>query len=103
MVDFMQKAWQAKFYGSKAWQVCRDVAIKRDRYLCQDCLKLGRITPAEEVHHIVELNAINVDDESVSLNLDNLVSLCRRCHRARHGDREPRYIVDELGRATVIR
>ena len=101
MVDFMQKAWQAKFYGSKAWQSCRDVAIKRDAYLCQDCFKAGKITPAEEVHHIIELTAKNVGDASVALNLDNLVSLCRKCHRARHGEREQRYTVDEFGHATI--
>ena len=97
----MQKKWQAKFYGSKKWQDCRELAIKRDRYLCVDCLKAGQYTAAEEVHHIEELNAGNVEDESVSLNLDNLVSLCRECHRARHGARARRYTVDQFGRARI--
>lgn len=97
----MQKKWQAKFYGSKRWQDCRAIAIKRDRYLCVDCLAEGRLTAAEEVHHIIELTADNVEDDSVSLNLDNLVSLCRECHRARHGARQKRYVVDEFGRAHI--
>ena len=97
----MQKKWQAKFYGSKKWQDCRELAIKRDRYLCVDCLKAGQYTAAEEVHHIEELNAGNVEDESVSLNLDNLVSLCRKCHKARRSTYVKRYDVDWKGRVTT--
>lgn len=32
-----------KFYNSKAWQVCRSIALARDNYLCQECLKQGRL------------------------------------------------------------
>lgn len=76
--------------------------MRRDSYLCQDCLKAGRIVPAEEVHHIKELTKENVRDPSVTLNLNNLVSLCRRCHRMRHSGRPMRYIVDDVGRVTAI-
>jgi len=47
--------------------------------LCQDCGK-----PAEHVHHITHLNELNVGDANVSLNLNNLVCLCHRCHDKRH-------------------
>lgn len=64
-----------------------------------DCLKRGHVVPAEEVHHIKELTPENIDDASVSLNLDNLVSLCRECHKARHGEREPRrYKISATGK-----
>ena len=68
-----------KFYKSKPWRSVREVALKRDKYLCQDC---GR--PAEHVHHIEHLNEVNVNDYDVSLNLENLVCLCHRCHDKRH-------------------
>ena len=93
--------WAEAFYKSSAWKHTRAVAIKRDAYLCQDCLKLGRITAAEEVHHIQPLTPDNINDPDISLNLDNLVSVCRECHQARHGARQRRYIVDELGRVTL--
>ena len=93
--------WAESFYKSKAWQHCRESAMKRDVYLCQDCLKLGRYTPAEEVHHIVPLTPANVCDASISLNLDNLVSICRECHKVRHGARQRRYQVDDFGRVTI--
>lgn len=79
----------------------RDVVMSRDRYLCVDCLKHGVIKPAEEVHHITEITPDNIDDPDVTLNMDNLVSLCRECHRARHGETVKRYSVDEFGRVTI--
>lgn len=76
--------------------------MSRDKYLCQDCLRNGKTTAAEEVHHITELTADNWDDPSVSLNADNLISLCRECHAKRHGARQRRYSFDELGRVRVL-
>lgn len=94
------KYWAKKFYKSLAWQRCRDSVMKRDHHLCVDCLKEGRITPAEEVHHIIELTPDNVWNPSISLSHSNLVSLCRECHAKRHGARDRRYKVDEWGRVT---
>lgn len=96
------KEYAESFYKSKAWQACRDAAIRRDKYLCVDCLKRGAHTPAEEVHHIKPITPANISDPEITLSLDNLVSLCRGCHKARHGDREPRrYQVDENGRVII--
>lgn len=92
--------WAEKFYKGTAWQACRQQAASRDMHLCQDCLKRGIITPMEEVHHIIELTPDNISDPEVSLNLDNLVSLCRECHQARHKARK-RYKVDEFGRVEI--
>ncbi len=47
----------------------------RDRYTCQHC---GR--PAQEVHHIIHLSPENIWDVKVTLNPNNLISLCRSCH-----------------------
>lgn len=95
------KPWAETFYKSAAWRACRSAAISRDAYLCQDCLKQGRYTPAEEVHHITWLTPENINDPSITLNLDNLVSLCRECHQARHGARARRYTVDDFGRVVI--
>lgn len=95
------KPWAESFYKSRAWQACREQAMKRDQYLCRDCLKSGKVVAAEEVHHIIPLTPDNYTDSSVSLNLANLVSVCRECHKARHGARPRRYKVDELGNVTI--
>ena len=94
--------WAESFYKSQAWKHMRDLAMKRDAYLCVDCLKAGKVTPAEEVHHIVPLTPDNINDPDISLNLDRLVSVCRECHKARHGARQRRYRVDEMGRVEII-
>lgn len=94
--------WAEAFYNSGAWKQVRELAKKRDHYLCVDCAKHGRITPVEEVHHIIPLTPDNIDDTNITLSLDNLVSLCRECHKARHGARQHRYKVDELGRVTIL-
>lgn len=88
----MQK-FAEKFYKGTAWQRTRAVAWARDKGLCQDCLKKGIIKPAKEVHHIKELTPENIDDASVSLNLDNLISLCKECHADRHERTKRRYSI----------
>lgn len=95
------KDFAKRFYKSAAWRGVREYCMHRDSFLCQDCLKEGRYTSAEEVHHIIELTPENIDDQSISLNPDNLVSLCRECHRARHDHQQRRYEVDELGRVKI--
>ena len=75
----MAQRFSKPFYNSKQWQQVRDYVLRRDRYLCTRCGD-----PAEEVHHIERLTPENVGDPSVSLNSDNLISLCRDCHFREH-------------------
>lgn len=61
-----------KRYG-RSWKRIRDRYIKAHS-LCEECQKQGKLTPAEEVHHILPLsrggtNAVN-----------NLMALCKPCH-----------------------
>ena len=64
------------FYHKPAWRKLRLLALQRDHYLCQECLRRGKITAATEVHHIKELN----DFPELGLDLSNLESLCWQCH-----------------------
>ncbi len=71
-------------YG-RAWKRIRD-RYARLHPLCERCLKEGRITPMEEVHHILPVNRGGGNEET------NLMSLCRSCHEKVHielGDRKP--------------
>ena len=72
---YMAKEWAAAFYHSGAWKAVRRRALIRDGCTCRFC---G--ARAEEVDHIKELTPDNITDRSVSLNLDNLQSLCHECH-----------------------
>ena len=82
-MDRQGEAWQHLFYRSKAWRAVRARAIARDRYICAGCGQV--ITDVPQVHHTVELTAVNVSDPAVSLNLALLETLCVPCHNAKHG------------------
>ena len=73
----MAKAFAKSFYNSKDWKKVRESVLIRDKGLCQgkDCLK-----PAEEVHHVEELSPRNINNPNITLNPDNLISLCKDCH-----------------------
>lgn len=75
----MAREFSKSFYKSKEWEKVRQFVLMRDKYKCQKC---GR--PAQEVHHIIHLSPENVWDVSITLNPDNLVSLCRDDHFAEH-------------------
>jgi len=61
-----------KRYG-RAWKRIRDAYISAHP-LCEQCDAAGRITPAEEVHHILPLS------EGGTHARDNLMALCASCH-----------------------
>ena len=93
------KQYAEDFYKSTTWQKCRDAYMKKAKGLCEDCYKKGLIVPAEEIHHIEFITPDNINDPKITLNFDNLVALCRECHRKRHGNQK-RYQIDQWGRVT---
>lgn len=97
----MSKEYAKKFYKSKSWADVRALVWQRDKGLCQRCLSKGIIKEANTIHHIVPITLENISDPEITLNPDNLTTLCHDCHAAVHKGYEPRYTVDELGRVTV--
>lgn len=70
-------------YGGSHWKRQRRLARKRDCHTCQDC----GITEQEwgyelDVHHIVAYDLF--DDPKEANHLDNLITLCRKCHAKYH-------------------
>ena len=68
-------------YDGMRWKRKRLEALRRDRYPCQYCKRYGKLTPADEVHHILTID----EAPEKAYDLDNLVSLCRACHNKLHG------------------
>lgn len=64
------------FYHWPTWRRLRLLALQRDHYLCQACMRRKKITPATEVHHIQPIT----NRPELALCLDNLESLCWDCH-----------------------
>ena len=73
----------AKRYD-EGWRRIRAAYVKRHP-LCEDCLKEGRVTPVEQVHHILPLRDGGTNDFS------NLRSLCAACHARTHAERGDRW------------
>lgn len=75
----MAREFAKKFYKSKEWLKCREAVVKRDFRLCVEC---G--APGEEVHHIEHITPDNINDPNITLNMDNLKTLCKDCHHKAH-------------------
>ena len=81
---FLRSPDHNKKYG-RNWRRVRERYIKLHP-LCERCLKEGKFTPVEEVHHIIPVSRGGTNAES------NLMSLCKSCHNKIHielGDRHP--------------
>ena len=65
--------------------------MQQENYRCNRCGGL-----AEDVHHKITLTKHNVKDSNVSLNLDNLECLCRRCHNEETHSKT-KYLFNEYG------
>lgn len=81
----MAKDFSRHIYHTSEWDRVRRDAMARDHGLCQECLKRGRVTTAEIVHHINELTPSTVHDPGQAYGLDNLECVCRECHARLHG------------------
>jgi 5-methylcytosine-specific restriction endonuclease McrA len=77
-----------EYYHSIDWDHLRSAAVHRDGIKCQDC-------GAEQQDRFLEVHHLRYPDEIrinrvVYINakadqLENLTTLCRNCHRLRHG------------------
>jgi 5-methylcytosine-specific restriction enzyme A len=73
------KPWAEKFYLSDAWRRCRKAYFIKAFGVCERCGRPGKI-----VHHKVHLTPDNIDDQSITLNFNNLELLCQECHNNEH-------------------
>ena len=82
-------------YNSSSWHKVRQLVIINAHGLCAACNEPGNI-----VHHITHLNQDNINDDNITLGLDNLTLLCLDCHNIVHGIKEKielEYYFDEDG------
>jgi len=74
-IDWNSRETRADFYHSPSWRILREIKLSNDP-LCEECKKKGILTPATEVHHIVDI----YEDPSLRLEYSNLQGLCKSCH-----------------------
>jgi len=78
----INKTMYQKVYQDKRWIRVRTLKFKNNP-LCELCLLEGRVTPTEEVHHIIPIDVYDLDEE-LAFDIDNLQSLCVQCHKKVH-------------------
>lgn len=76
-----------KFYNSREWKRTRLTRLQKDKYLCIRCKEDNKITHADMVDHIIPISV----DWSKRLDVDNLQSLCNKCHAIKTADDKRRY------------
>lgn len=97
----MAKAFAIGFYKSKKWQDCRQSFIAErmlvDGGLCQLCKERHGFI----VHHKIMINESNINNPDVTLNHDNLLYVCKKCHDDLPGHgigcKPKKYFFDESG------
>ncbi len=90
----LTKTQRRTFYNSMAWRKKRDAIMRRDHFECQRCKAMGKVALDEYelnknnrkkiklvVHHKKEL----ANYPELSLDDENLETLCVECHNEIHG------------------
>ena len=68
------------FYKTAKWKNKRGKILRRDEYMCRECRRYGRTTPATTVHHIYPIEPY----PEWNLASWNMISLCHECHNKMH-------------------
>ena len=71
----MAKDFSKSFYNSARWRKCRESYIRKVHSICERCGEPGLI-----LHHKILLTPDNINDDSITLNHDNLEYVCLLCH-----------------------
>ena len=86
----------ANKYKSKRWQKLRKLKLYINPF-CERCSRNGIYNSAYIIHHKEYITDLNYLDDNIFYNLDNLESLCLKCHNQEHFGDEEEYIFDEDG------
>lgn len=88
-----------KAYNSTQWRNLRNTYIKQNP-LCAECLRKGKVTPAEDIHHIKSPFKTGEINWHLLLDYDNLEGLCKSCHSEHHNKEQgfipPQEIIKQL-------
>ena len=86
------KFWST-YYNSALWRTTR-LEYKSKHPICERCLHEGRVTPMKDVHHMCRFGLGRTASERWQLltDMDNLVSLCSKCHHEVHTNKDRDYL-----------
>lgn len=84
-----------KAYNNTTWRKLRNTFL-REHAVCADCISKGRVTPAQDVHHIKSPFKNGEINYNLLLDYTNLVSLCKECHAERHNKDQGNITIEEV-------
>ena len=74
------KPYAKQFYNSDAWHRCRRAYIQKrmliDGGLCEQC----KVNQGYIVHHKIYITESNINNPNITLNEQNLMYVCKKCH-----------------------
>jgi len=71
------------YYQSAKHKAWRAKVLRRDKYLCQECLRYGKKKQATHAHHIKPRE----EYPELQYTVSNGQSLCAGCHNAKHPEK----------------
>lgn len=71
-------------YHSHRHQVWREKVLRRAGYLCEECARYGRRTPATVAHHVKHADAF----PELRFVVTNGRALCAACHNKAHPEKQ---------------
>ncbi len=88
--DLIEDGKLYRFYKSKEWMELREKILKENHYECAWCKENGKISRAEQVHHVQYVKkhpelALSEYYTYKGKRYKNLVPLCHECHDKAHG------------------
>lgn len=75
----MAHDYAKSFYTSSKWIACRTGFMQSKHYICERCGGMATIC-----HHKEYITPGNIHNPNITLNWDNLESLCQTCHNLEH-------------------
>ncbi|WP_144634152.1 HNH endonuclease [Priestia megaterium] len=89
MSQYKTKKQKIQFYKSREWQKLRVRVLKRDNCECQECKRNGSVYTEEndpEKHKRLDVDHIKdiYTHPELALDMDNLQTLCVKCHNRKH-------------------
>lgn len=74
-----------KAYQNTKWRKMRDTYM-HEHPLCEECLKQGKVTPAEDIHHKRSPFQKGEVNWNLLLDYNNLEAVCKTCHATIHNN-----------------
>lgn len=70
-------------YWSPRHKRWREFVLRRSKYLCQECARFGKRTPATTAHHIKPRQ----EYPDLQYDVSNGMALCEACHAKQHPEK----------------